>query len=139
MGGPRYSIGQLSAISGRIRRTLDYYTRLGLLSCERSEGGHRIYGPDAVERLRQIVAFQSARLSLDEIRERLARRGDGAAEQVAAIESDLARLAGEAARLAETAGPDERRRLREHASRSAAHALALAQALMLLIEGMPTL
>ena len=62
------SIGQLAAVSGRSRRTIDFYSRNGLLPFVRSEGGHRLFQPETIERLRLIDVYKASRLRLDEIR-----------------------------------------------------------------------
>ena len=52
--------------------SLRFLEREGLLVPRRTPGGHRLYGPAHLERLRRIKQWQRARLSLAEIRERLA-------------------------------------------------------------------
>jgi methanogenic corrinoid protein MtbC1 len=52
--------------------SLRFLEREGLLVPQRTPGGHRLYGPEHLERLRRIKGWQRARLSLAEIRERLA-------------------------------------------------------------------
>jgi len=52
--------------------SLRFLEREGLISSIRTPGGHRLYSPADVERIRQIKAWQSQRLSLDQIRQRLA-------------------------------------------------------------------
>ena len=47
--------------------------REGFISSIRTAGGHRLYGPDAVNRIIQIKNWQGQRLSLDQIRVRLDR------------------------------------------------------------------
>ena len=51
--------------------SLRFLEREGLLVPRRTPGGHRLYGPEHLERLRRIKHWQRARLSLAEIRERL--------------------------------------------------------------------
>lgn len=53
--------------------SLRFLEREGLLSPERKPGGHRLYGPDELERVRQIKRWQAERIPLREIRERLER------------------------------------------------------------------
>lgn len=49
-------------------RTIRYYAELGLLQPQgRGPGGRRLYGPDAVERLRFIARLKQLGLTLDEI------------------------------------------------------------------------
>lgn len=51
-------------------RTVRYYEELGLLpGVRRRSGGRRIYGPDALERLRFITRLKTLGLSLQEIKE----------------------------------------------------------------------
>ncbi|MER0243093.1 MerR family transcriptional regulator [Streptomyces sp. HSW2009] len=52
-------IGELSTRTGVNVRLLRYYEEQGLLTSERTPGGHRVYGADAprvVRRIRQLLA-----------------------------------------------------------------------------------
>ncbi|MET7283730.1 MerR family transcriptional regulator [Kribbella sp. NPDC005582] len=52
-------IGELSRVTGVSVRLLRYYEAQGLLTSDRSEGGHRLYGaavPAAVARIRTLLA-----------------------------------------------------------------------------------
>jgi DNA-binding transcriptional MerR regulator len=52
-------IGDLSRRTGVAVRLLRYYESQGLLTSERTEGGHRLYSPDApavVARIRRLLA-----------------------------------------------------------------------------------
>jgi DNA-binding transcriptional MerR regulator len=63
-------IGQLAAQSGIPIRTIRYYEGLGLLTpFGRSEGGFRLFAPEALSRLAFIKRCQSLGLSLEEIGE----------------------------------------------------------------------
>lgn len=64
-----YRIGELAREAGVSRDTLRFYEREGLLSPEgRSEGGYRLYGEGAFQRLHFIKQAQALGLSLEEIR-----------------------------------------------------------------------
>ncbi|HEX2280601.1 MAG TPA: cobalamin-dependent protein [Thermomicrobiales bacterium] len=52
--------------------SLRFLEREGLITSIRTPGGHRLYSPVDVERIRQIKTWQAQRLSLDQIRQRLA-------------------------------------------------------------------
>lgn len=52
--------------------SLRFLQREGLITPHRTPGGHRLYGPDDVNRILQIKTWQEQRLSLDDIRIRLA-------------------------------------------------------------------
>lgn len=66
-----YRIGELAKAANVSKRTIDYYTQLGLLTFERTESNYRYYSEEALERLRLIQLFKKEKLSLEEIRERL--------------------------------------------------------------------
>ena len=64
--------GEVAQAAGVNRQTLRYYERIGLLpEPDRSPGGHRLYGPDAVTVLRIIKAAQRLGFTLDEVGELL--------------------------------------------------------------------
>ena len=52
--------------------SLRFLEREGLITSIRTPGGHRLYSPADVSRIRQIKMWQAQRLSLDQIRQRLA-------------------------------------------------------------------
>jgi Predicted transcriptional regulators len=105
----KYKIGEIAELAGVSRRTIDYYTNLGLLSPVRSESKYRYYSQDALVRLKLIEGMKTQRLTLEEIKERLnlldgdlpetgkdIRRGtinaDFIKEQLKQLESQLAQL-----------------------------------------------
>lgn len=64
--------GELAAVAGVNVQTLRYYERRGLLpEPQRSLGGHREYGPDAVSVLCVVKAAQRLGFTLDEVEELL--------------------------------------------------------------------
>ena len=89
--------GELAAAAGVTVETLRYYERRGLLpEPERSLGGHRAYGPEALTLLRVVKAAQRLGFTLDEIAGLVgARRGPGLRE------SAVAKLADVEARIAD--------------------------------------
>jgi MerR family transcriptional regulator, light-induced transcriptional regulator len=52
--------------------SLRFLEREGLITSIRTRGGHRLYSRTDIERIRQIKTWQAQRLSLDQIRQRLA-------------------------------------------------------------------
>ncbi len=67
-----FRIGELAARSGVSIDTIRYYERRRLLPrAARLPGGFRVFGREAVERIRFIKQAQEIGLSLDEIRELL--------------------------------------------------------------------
>jgi DNA-binding transcriptional MerR regulator len=64
----QWKIGELAQESGLTVRTLHYYDQIGLLKPSRhTESGHRVYTPDDVMRLQQILSLKSLGFSLEEI------------------------------------------------------------------------
>lgn len=60
--------GQLAAAAGVNQETLRYYERRGLLTApQRTLGGHRLYPPEAVTRLRVIKTAQRLGFTLAEV------------------------------------------------------------------------
>ncbi len=53
------------------KRTVDYYTNLGLLKAERSASNYRYYSLCELERLRRIERYKRKNLSLEDIKELL--------------------------------------------------------------------
>lgn len=69
-----YKIGQLSRLAKLSRRTIDYYTKLGLIHPEiRSNSNYRYYSEETLQRLERIAQLKCEKLSLDEIKESLDR------------------------------------------------------------------
>lgn len=71
-------IGRAAKEAGVSVQAVRYYERLGLLpTAHRTPTGYRVYGPEAVDRLRFIKQAQALGFSLDEIREILRLRYEG--------------------------------------------------------------
>ncbi|OXM16896.1 MerR family transcriptional regulator [Paenibacillus herberti] len=65
-------IGELSKQAQVSSRTIDYYTKLGLIHPEsRSEGNYRLYSTETLERLRRIEQLKKEKYTLDEIKQAL--------------------------------------------------------------------
>lgn len=56
------------------KRTIDYYTSIGLLEAERSKSNYRIYSDDSLDDLKFIEECKSLHFPLDEIRRKLEMR-----------------------------------------------------------------
>lgn len=61
-------IGELAEITGVTKRTIDYYTTLGLLKAERSPSNYRYYDHSSIERIAFIEKCKADGHSLDEIK-----------------------------------------------------------------------
>ena len=109
-------VGEIAAATNLTVRTLHHYEHIGLLApTTRSDAGHRLYGPEAVEQLYRISLLRQLGLSLDQVRTTLT---DGPAgslgaiitEHLAAIETRLVaenRLRSRLVRLVDTLEADE--------------------------------
>ncbi|MEG0258972.1 MAG: MerR family transcriptional regulator [Lysinibacillus sp.] len=64
-------MGELAERTGITKRTIDYYTNIGLLEAERSPSNYRFYAPDMIERLHFIEQRKVDGLSLEEIQNEL--------------------------------------------------------------------
>lgn len=61
-------IGEVARRAGVSRRTVDFYTRMGLLEpSERSQGNYRLYPPESVDRIHLIRRLEAHGIPLAEI------------------------------------------------------------------------
>ncbi|MGE7675830.1 MerR family transcriptional regulator [Lysinibacillus sp. NPDC094403] len=71
MGTEKLKIGELAEKTGITKRTIDYYTTIGLLEAERSASNYRYYAPAMIERLHFIEQRKQQGRSLIEIQHEL--------------------------------------------------------------------
>ena len=64
-------IDEVSRLTGLSKRTLQYYDDEGILLIKRTEKNHRIFGPDALERIWQILIYKEMGFKLKEIKKLL--------------------------------------------------------------------
>jgi len=65
-----YTVQKLGRMAGVSPLTLRYYDEIGLLKPARiNSSGYRIYGPEEVDRLQQILFYRELGMSLEKIRE----------------------------------------------------------------------
>ncbi|MFE5754511.1 MerR family transcriptional regulator [Streptomyces massasporeus] len=91
-----WSIGELAERADATVKTVRFYSDQGLLpEAARSSGGHRRYGPQALERLRLIRSLRTLDLSLPEVR-RILDDDDAAGDVLEdAVDSRLRELGSE--------------------------------------------
>lgn len=93
-----YPVKKLAKLAGVSVRTLHHYDRIGLLKPSiRTEAKYRLYGPDELHRLQQILFYKELDFSLDEIRAILDRPEF---DRVMALESHRLALKARQERLA---------------------------------------
>lgn len=68
LGTEKLKIGELAGKTGVTKRTIDYYTTLGLLKAERSSSNYRYYDASAIEQLQYIEECKANGMSLEEIK-----------------------------------------------------------------------
>jgi MerR family transcriptional regulator, copper efflux regulator len=64
-------IGELAQQANVTKRTIDYYTRIGLLTAERSASNYRYYKKETVQLIIEIEQLKKQGLSLQEIAKQL--------------------------------------------------------------------
>ncbi|CAM3417988.1 MULTISPECIES: MerR family transcriptional regulator [Saccharibacillus] len=93
-----FRIGELAKAAGTSERTIDYYTKLGLICPQdRSMTNYRLYGPETLLRLTRIHELKNEKFTLEEIREKLdkwsqATEDDRVSEKLTLLESHLAQV-----------------------------------------------
>ncbi|HZG72138.1 MAG TPA: MerR family transcriptional regulator [Chondromyces sp.] len=70
-GAEKLRIGELAEKTKVTKRTIDYYTKLGLLKAERSTSNYRYYDSSSIERINFIEKRKQEGLSLDEIKKEM--------------------------------------------------------------------
>lgn len=120
-----YRIGELAQIAQVSKRTIDYYTNLGLLAAKRSDSNYRYYDKSALDTLRLIEKYKKLHMPLCEIKELLEKKQSNApddefiVEQVEEIAKHIHQLENELVSikpLLEDLTEDQRQALRKDLS-----------------------
>jgi MerR family transcriptional regulator, copper efflux regulator len=86
-------IGELATQSDVTTRTVDHYTRLGLLTpTGRTSGNYRLYSPSDVDRISLIRQLEAHGVSLDDIAAAMTTAATGLTQALDRISHDLAAL-----------------------------------------------
>ncbi len=122
----------MAAQTGVTKRTIDYYTNLGLLQVERSASNYRYYDRAMVERIHWIEEQKSEGKCLEEIR-RLLNVEEPVAEEVdiQVIRLQMKKLEHDVAKLMEQLDENEKQKIRKKVS---PESVALMQSLLLLLN-----
>lgn len=91
-----YTVHELAKLSGISSRTLRYYDEIGLLPVGKNESGYRVYGPDEVDRLQQILFYRELGLALEDIRDIIT---DPSFDSIEALKEHREKLLGKKERL----------------------------------------
>ncbi|MCA1032950.1 MerR family transcriptional regulator [Bacillus timonensis] len=63
-----YKIGELAALTNTSKRTIDYYTNIGILVPERSQSNYRYYSGECVQVLEMVEQYKKINMPLSEIK-----------------------------------------------------------------------
>jgi len=140
-----YTIGEFARITKLNPRTVDFYTRQGLLHPEQARRGHgyRHYTEGDCHRIALIKQFQAQKFSLQEIRRVL--RPDGrpnvlsAAEAIERVTIDLEKLRNFVQEARSSALAADQPTMRAVAAEALQKATALCSLLVTLLQDMPLL
>ena len=131
-GNGKLKIGELAAQTGVTKRTIDYYTNLGLLQVERSASNYRYYDRTMTERIQWIEEQKKSGKSLEDIRSLL--QIDTPIEEEVDIQDirlQMRKLEHDVAKLMEQMDEKERQKLKKKVS---PESVALMQSLILILN-----
>lgn len=63
-----YRIGELAKLVNVSKRTIDYYTQIGLLTPVRTDCNYRLYGEDCIQVLGLVEHYKNLNMPLEEIK-----------------------------------------------------------------------
>jgi DNA-binding transcriptional MerR regulator len=142
MDEANYTIGEFAKLLGLSPRTIDFYTRQGLLHPEQSGGGHgyRHYTEDDRRRVSLIKQLQGKKFSLQEIRQALELNGKNTvspAEVMEQVTLELERLQAAIEGIRSSASILDQPAIRAVATEALQRATALCSVLVTILHDMP--
>ncbi len=138
-----YTIGEFARLLGVSPRTIDFYTRQGLLHPEQAERGHgyRHYSEEDRRRVSLVKQLQARKFSLQEIRQALdsgKRKDDSSAlEFMEQVALDLERLQSRVEESRSSASLKDQPAIRAIATEALQRATALCSVLVTLLQDLP--
>jgi MerR family transcriptional regulator, copper efflux regulator len=63
-----YRIGEIAKLMNISKRTIDYYTQIGLLNPIRTDSNYRLYGEDCIKIMHLIEHYKNLNMPLEEIK-----------------------------------------------------------------------
>jgi len=143
MDEANYTIGEFAKLLGLSPRTIDFYTRQGLLHPEQSGRGHgyRHYKEEDRRRVSLIKQLQAKKFSLQEIRAALELNGRGntvsPAEVMEQVTLELERLQAAIEEIRSSASILDQPAVRAVATEALQRATALCSVLVTILHDMP--
>jgi len=138
-----YTIGEFARILGVSPRTIDFYTRQGLLHPEQSGHGHgyRYYSEEDRRRVSLVKHLQARKFSLQEIRQALnsgnRKVANSAVEAMEQVALDLERLQNLVENSRFSASLGDQPAVRTIATEALQRATALCSVLVTLLQSLP--
>ncbi|RUQ29632.1 MerR family transcriptional regulator [Peribacillus cavernae] len=123
----------MAELANVTKRTVDYYTQIGLLKAERSSSNYRYYNMDMISRLQYIEELKKDHLTLDDIKVKLKTQADESLEleelkeKIKALEQDVSAIAS----LLKEKGLQDPQFIKKHLSHES---ITLIQSLLLLLS-----
>ncbi|MER2030489.1 MAG: MerR family transcriptional regulator [Solibacillus sp.] len=125
-------MGELATATGVTKRTIDYYTNLGLLKVERSASNYRYYDKEMIERIHWIEEQKNLGKCLEEIHRSLGPSKEEPEEiDIQDIRLQMRKLEHDVTVLMEHLDDKERQKLRKKVS---PESVALMQSLLLILN-----
>ena len=131
-GNEKFKISELALQTGVTKRTIDYYTNLGLLNVERSVSNYRYYDKGMIERIRWIEEEKTKGKSLNEIHVLL--QVETIVEEeidIQEIRLQMKKLEKDVVKFIEQLDEEQKQQVKKKMS---PESLALAQSLLLLLS-----
>ncbi|MFJ5716834.1 MerR family transcriptional regulator [Neobacillus sp. NPDC093127] len=63
-----YRIGEIAKLMNISKRTIDYYTQMGLLNPIRTDSNYRLYGRETIQILELVEHYKNLKMPLEEIK-----------------------------------------------------------------------
>jgi len=126
-------IGELADITGITKRTIDYYTNIGLLEAERSTSNYRFYTSEAIERIKVIEQMKARGMCLNDIKQSLGKNEQNDEIELQNICLQMKTLQNEISTLVEKMQQQEQSKNNSIKNKVSSESVALMQSLLLLI------
>ncbi|MDN4493459.1 MerR family transcriptional regulator [Ureibacillus aquaedulcis] len=124
----------MAEITGITKRTIDYYTNLGLLKAERSTSNYRFYTSETIERIRIIEEMKSKGMCLNDIKNSFEKMNTQSEEMdLQNICQHMKALKNEISLLVEQMQQQEQSKKDSIKNKVSSESVALMQSLLLLI------
>ena len=133
LGKEKLRIGELAVRTHVTKRTIDYYTNLGLLKAERSSSNYRYYDSSSIDRIGFIERRKTEGKTLEEIKRELDIRHS---EEIDVLELRLKirDLEKEVSKVLQQLEKQDKKRYEEMKGKISRESLSLIQTLLLLLH-----